>query len=39
MTVTLAKGSMFHSELFDELASMTGLPVLGCCSFHELRGT
>ena len=31
--------SMFHSELSDELAPITGLPELGCCSFHELRGT
>ena len=31
--------SMFHSEYFDELASITGLPVLVCCTFNELRGT
>ena len=31
--------SLFHSEEFDEQASITGLSVLGCCSVHELRGT
>ena len=30
--------SLFHSEEFDEQASITSLPVLGCCSVHELRG-
>ena len=30
--------SKFHSEYLDEWASKTGLPVLSCCSFHELRG-
>ena len=27
----------FHSEEFDEQASVTSLPVLDCCSVHELR--
>ena len=31
--------SLFHSEEFDELASITGLPVPVFCTFHELRGT
>ena len=31
--------SLFHYEEFDELAPNTGLPVLVCCTFHELRGT
>ena len=31
--------SLFHSEEFGEQASITSLPVLGCCSVHELRGT
>ena len=31
--------SLFHSEEFDELAPNTGLPVLVCCTFNELRGT
>ena len=30
--------SVFHSEEFDEQASITSLSVLGCCSVHELRG-
>ena len=30
---------MFHSEEFDELAPNTGLRVLVCCTFNELRGT
>ena len=28
----------FHSDQLDEQASFTSLPVLGCCSVHELRG-
>ena len=31
--------SLFQSEEFGELASNTGLPVLVCCTFNELRGT
>ena len=31
--------SLSHSEEFDELASITGLPVPVCCTFDELRGT
>ena len=31
--------SMFHSEKSDELAPITGLSVLVCCSFDKLRGT
>ena len=31
--------SLFHSEEFDELASITGLTVPVCCTFNELRGT
>ena len=31
--------TLFHSEKFDELASITGLPVPVCCTFDELRGT
>ena len=30
---------MFHSEEFDELAPNTGLSVLVCCTFNELRVT
>ena len=31
--------SMFHCGYFDELAPNTGLPVLVCCTFNEIRGT
>ena len=31
--------SLFHSEEFDELTNITGLPVLVCCTFNELRGS
>ena len=31
--------SLFHSEEFDELASITGFPVLFWCTVNELRGT
>ena len=31
--------SLFHSEEFDELAPNTGLSILVCCTFNELRGT
>ena len=31
--------SAFLSEYLDEQASKTGLPVLWCCSFHELRSS
>ena len=30
---------MFHSAECDEQASITSLPVLGCCSVHEFGGT
>ena len=30
--------SMFHSEEFDELASITGLPVPVCCTFNKQYG-
>ena len=31
--------SLFHCEEFDELTNITGLPVLVCCTFNELRGS
>ena len=31
--------SLFHSEEFDELASITGLSVPVCCTLKKLRGT
>ena len=31
--------SLFHSEEFDELSSITGFTVPVCCTFNELKGT